>query len=118
MTKRSSLLGKGEKDIYSCLLEKTIVSVLVMELLRPGLEGGAEAVLKLQPNTFLSVAYHPLFGPHDDLMLLELDENLLPEFLHQSVTLRGQPNEDAVLCTQSKTYALKFVGTSNSVLLI
>ncbi|CAH9147898.1 unnamed protein product [Cuscuta epithymum] len=89
-----------------------------MELLRPGSEGGAEAVLKLQPNTSLSVAYHPLFGPHDDLMLLELDEKLLPEFLHQSVTLRGQPNEDAVLCTQSKTYALKFVGTSNSVFLI
>lgn len=34
------------------------------------------------------------------------------------MTLRGQPDEDAVLCTQSKTYAVKFVGTSNSVLLI
>lgn len=34
------------------------------------------------------------------------------------MTLRGQPDEDAVLCTRSKTYAVKFVGTSNSVLLI
>lgn len=34
------------------------------------------------------------------------------------VTLRGQPDEDAVLCTASKTYAVKFVGTSNSVFLI
>ncbi|RAL53976.1 hypothetical protein DM860_004447 [Cuscuta australis] len=81
-------------------------------------QGGAEAVLKLQPNTSVSIAYHPLFGPHDDLMLLELDEKLVPDFLHQSVTLRGQPDEDAVLCTESKTYALKFVGTSNSVCLI
>lgn len=32
--------------------------------------------------------------------------------------MRGQPDEDAVLCTQSKTYAIKFVGTSNSVFLI
>jgi len=34
------------------------------------------------------------------------------------VVLRGQPDEDAVLCTQSKTYAMKFVGNSNSVLLV
>ena len=34
------------------------------------------------------------------------------------MALRGQPDEDAVLCTTSKTYAIKFVGTSNTVLLI
>lgn len=34
------------------------------------------------------------------------------------VSLRGQPDEDAVLCTRSKTYAVKFVGTSNSVFLV
>ena len=32
--------------------------------------------------------------------------------------MRGQPDEDAVLCTQSKTYAIKFVGNSNSIFLI
>ncbi|XP_062098131.1 uncharacterized protein LOC133804006 isoform X2 [Humulus lupulus] len=32
--------------------------------------------------------------------------------------VRGQPDEDAVLCTKSKTYAMKFVGTSNSVFLV
>nr|GLL40801.1 sister chromatid cohesion protein DCC1 [Ipomoea trifida] len=89
-----------------------------MELLQSGCEGGAEAVLELKPNSSLSIAYHPRFGPHDDLMLIELDEKLLPDFLHQSVTLRGQPDEDAVLCTLSKTYAVKFVGSSNSVFLI
>lgn len=34
------------------------------------------------------------------------------------VTFRGQPDEEAVLCTPSKTYAVKFVGTSNTVFLI
>lgn len=34
------------------------------------------------------------------------------------VTLRGKLDEDAVLCTSSKTYAVKFVGTSNSMFLI
>ncbi|KAK9274126.1 hypothetical protein L1049_018940 [Liquidambar formosana] len=81
-------------------------------------KGGAQAVVNLQPNSSISVAYHPLFGPHNDLILLELDEKLLPDVLHQRVSLRGQPDEDAVLCTQSKTYAIKFVGTSNSVFLI
>ncbi|XP_065860127.1 uncharacterized protein [Euphorbia lathyris] len=80
--------------------------------------GGAQAVLNLLPHSSIDVAYHPLFGIHDDLMLLELDEKLLPDVFHQRVTLRGQPDEDAVLCTQSKTYAIKFVGTSNSSFLI
>lgn len=90
-----------------------------MELQQPtSSEGGAEAVLNVQPGSTISIAYHSSFGPHDDIMLLELDERLLPDILNQRVTLRGQPDEEAVLCTQSKTYALKFVGTSNSVFLI
>lgn len=46
-------------------------------------EGGAEAILNVQPNSSISIAYHNLFGPHDDLMLLELDEKLLPDILNQ-----------------------------------
>lgn len=46
-------------------------------------EGGADAILNVQPNTSISIAYHQLFGPHDDLMLLELDEKLLPDILNQ-----------------------------------
>ncbi|XP_028752025.1 sister chromatid cohesion protein DCC1 [Neltuma alba] len=79
---------------------------------------GAEALLHLSPGSSISVAYHPHFGSHDDLIFLELDEKLLPEVLHERVVLRGQPNEDAVLCTSSKTYSIKFVGTSNSVFLV
>ncbi|PPS11956.1 hypothetical protein GOBAR_AA08717 [Gossypium barbadense] len=79
---------------------------------------GAEMLLNLQPTSSVSIQYHPFFGPHDDLVLLELDEKLLSDVLYQRVTLRGQPDEDAVLCTKSKTYSVKFVGTSNSVFLI
>lgn len=44
---------------------------------------GAEAVLNLQPSSSIPITYHPLFGPHDDLILLELDQKLLPDVLHQ-----------------------------------
>uniref|UniRef100_A0A7C9EY01 Sister chromatid cohesion protein DCC1 n=1 Tax=Opuntia streptacantha TaxID=393608 RepID=A0A7C9EY01_OPUST len=80
--------------------------------------GGAEAVLNFEPKSSMSVAYHPDFGSHDELLLLELDEKLLPDVLCERVSLRGDPDEEAVLCTKSKTYAVKFVGTSNSVFLI
>lgn len=80
--------------------------------------GGAETLRHMSPGSSISVAYHPDFGPHDDLIILELDEKLIPDVLNERMVLRGQPDEDAVLCTQSKTYAMKFVGTSNSVLLV
>lgn len=53
-----------------------------MELIQPECKGGAKALLNFQPNSSISVAYHPLFGSHEDLMLLELDEKLLPDVLH------------------------------------
>ncbi|XVE90818.1 hypothetical protein DITRI_Ditri20bG0106700 [Diplodiscus trichospermus] len=79
---------------------------------------GAEVLLNLKSTSSVSIQYHPLFGSHDDLILLEIDEKLLQDVLYQRVTLRGQPDEDAVFCTKSKTYSVKFVGTSNSVLLV
>lgn len=48
-----------------------------------GCSDGAEAVLGLQPHSSVSIAYHSLFGPHNDIMLLEIDDKLLPEILHQ-----------------------------------
>ncbi|KAJ6314676.1 hypothetical protein OIU78_018203 [Salix suchowensis] len=59
---------------------------------------GAESVLNLEPNSSIAIGYHALFGSHDDLMLLEIDEKLLPDILHERVALRGQPDEDSVLC--------------------
>ncbi|KAJ6792062.1 sister chromatid cohesion protein DCC1 [Iris pallida] len=82
------------------------------------LVGGASAVLNLTGGSSIPVCYHPFFGSHDDLLLLEVDEKLLPDILHNRVIIRGQLDEEAVLCTPSSTYAMKFVGTSNSVFLI
>ncbi|XP_043696282.1 sister chromatid cohesion protein DCC1 [Telopea speciosissima] len=85
---------------------------------QPSCRGGAELVLNLESNSSISINYDPKFGPHDDLFLLEVDEKLLPDILQQRVTFRGQPDEEAVICTSSKTYAVKFVGNSNTVFLI
>lgn len=82
------------------------------------MSGGAEAILSLQPNSSIRLAYQQDFGIHDELLLLEIDEKMLPDILSQRVTIRGQLDEDAVLCTNSKTYSMKFVGTSNSAFLI
>lgn len=53
--------------------------------LQTGSSGGAEAVLGLQPNSSISIAYDSQFGlgSHNDLMLLEVDEKLLPDILNQ-----------------------------------
>ncbi|XP_020598697.1 sister chromatid cohesion protein DCC1 [Phalaenopsis equestris] len=81
-------------------------------------EGPAETCLSLKPGSSIPICYHQQFGPHDDLLLLEVDDKILPDVLQNRVLIRGQPAEDAVLCTHSSTYAMKFVGTSNSVFLI
>ena len=38
--------------------------------------------------------------------------------MEHRLTIKGQPNEDAVLCTNDKTYALRSVALSNSVLVV
>ncbi|KAG2544580.1 sister chromatid cohesion protein DCC1-like [Panicum virgatum] len=81
--------------------------------------GGADAVLGLATGgASVSLCYHQAFGPHDDLVFLEAADDLLPDLLQGRVTVRGRPDEEAVLCTPSATYSMKFVGTSNSVFLI
>ncbi|XP_020262810.1 sister chromatid cohesion protein DCC1, partial [Asparagus officinalis] len=72
----------------------------------------------LTPGSSIPINYHSLFGSHDDILLLEVDDKLLPDLINNRVTIRGQPHEEAVLCSPSSTYAMKFVGTSNSVFLI
>ena len=77
-----------ESRIYSVgfptilILILRIIIVRVMEQPQLG-NGGAEAVLNLEPSSSISIAYHSLFGPHADLILLELDEKLLPDILQQ-----------------------------------
>lgn len=80
--------------------------------------GGAEGLLGLEPNSSISIKYGGFFGAHQDFSLLEVDDVVLAEIMQHGVTIRGSPDEEAVLCTSSKTYAIKFVATSNSVFLI
>lgn len=46
-------------------------------------DGGAATILSLQPNSAISINYHHCFGPHDEILLLELDEKLLPDILNE-----------------------------------
>lgn len=44
--------------------------------------GGADAVLGLAgAGASLSLCYHEAFGPHDELILLEAADDLLPDLL-------------------------------------
>lgn len=44
--------------------------------------GGAEAVINLEPGCSVPVSYHPCFGPHEDLLLLEADDNLVSDIFN------------------------------------
>ncbi|KAL2337268.1 hypothetical protein Fmac_011714 [Flemingia macrophylla] len=80
-----------------------------MESPQPG-SRGAEPLIYLLDHQFL-FAYHPSLGPYDDHLLLELDEKLVQDVLRGMYAL----TDNQLL---SKTYAMKFVGPSNSVLLV
>jgi hypothetical protein len=50
--------------------------------------GGAELFLTMGPDGSVSVRYHPDFGPHDDLILLEAsDDAVLNDLLHGRYSL-------------------------------
>ncbi|GAB4813586.1 hypothetical protein N2152v2_000632 [Parachlorella kessleri] len=53
-----------------------------------------------------------------DLKLLELDEDLLQELLQSGLQINGGESEEAVLCSQTRTFAIKTVETTNSVWLV
>ncbi|WIA31014.1 hypothetical protein OEZ86_001054 [Tetradesmus obliquus] len=57
-------------------------------------------------------------GLREDLKLIELDEHLLDAIKNDQVLIKGDKGDDAVLCTSNKTYALKLVETTNSLLLL
>lgn len=63
-------MRRGENNIRNLFLDM-------------GRVGDAKTVLDLQPNSSISVAYHPDFGPRDDLLLLEIDEKLIPDVLNE-----------------------------------
>ncbi|KAG0586272.1 hypothetical protein KC19_2G077700 [Ceratodon purpureus] len=74
-------------------------------------------LLELEVDGSTTVVYADGFGM-DEFKLLEVDESILKELLHDGLTIKGVKTDEAVLCTSSTTYAIKYVSTSNTVLLI
>ncbi|XP_015929770.2 sister chromatid cohesion protein DCC1 [Parasteatoda tepidariorum] len=55
----------------------------------------------------------------EDICLLQLNNELMAELeAKNSLIIRGEPDESAVLCTKSRTYELREAETSNSLLLV
>ncbi|KAF8205052.1 sister chromatid cohesion protein Dcc1 [Pholiota molesta] len=50
--------------------------------------------------------------------LTALIENAINNEEDISLTIKGQPNEDAVLCTGDKTFAMRSIGLSNTILVV
>lgn len=63
--------------------------------------------LRRLSKSALAICHH--LGPaHFDILL----------FCCCSVHIKGEPDEEAVLCTSNKTYAVKFVGSSNTMFMV
>eukprot|EP00249_Psilotum_nudum_P032257 c47547_g1_i1 orf=301-1527(-) len=71
----------------------------------------------LEVNSTANVIFGEGYGS-EDFKLMEVDDAIVGEILDQEVTIRGCSGDEAVLCTSTSTYAIKFVATSNTVLLI
>ncbi|GJM97219.1 hypothetical protein PR202_ga14129 [Eleusine coracana subsp. coracana] len=66
--------------------------------------GRADAMLgPIEDGASVSLCYYQAYGPHDDILLLEAADDLLPDLLQGRVIVRGRPDEEAVLCTPSTT---------------
>lgn len=91
-----------------------------MDILHPLTEcsSGAEAVLSLQPSSSISLTYHSLFGPHEDLMLLELDDKLLPEILQQRCVCVKFYNPCSIFAYQVLHIDLRFSFSSTCALFL
>ena len=65
-----------------------------------------------------SLRYGPRFS-REKLQLLEVDDALLDEIVRRGVVIKGAPDQEAVLCTATQTFALKkLYENSNELLLI
>ncbi|CAM6107033.1 unnamed protein product [Calypogeia fissa] len=75
------------------------------------------SALNLRDNAPVNVKYGQDFDS-ETYRLLEVDERLLEELLEDGLSIKGGADEEAVLCTSKATFAMKFVSTSNTVLLV
>ncbi|KAL2653242.1 hypothetical protein R1flu_021370 [Riccia fluitans] len=76
------------------------------------------SALNLDRGQQVSVKYAENFTSEEPYKLLEVDEAILQELLENGLTIKGAREDEAVLCTSEATYAMKFVSTSNTVLLV
>ncbi|KAL3685004.1 hypothetical protein R1sor_003026 [Riccia sorocarpa] len=76
------------------------------------------SALKLDRGPQVTVKYAETFTSEEHYKLLEVDEAILQELLENGLTIKGGQEDEAVLCTMKATYAMKFVSTSNTVLLV
>ncbi|NXO04061.1 DCC1 protein, partial [Rhinopomastus cyanomelas] len=77
---------------------------------------------KLNPAELLPVVHCLSFGPRSgagECYLLQLEPGLCAELeAGRSLVIRGEKDEQAVLCSQDKTYDMKIADTSNMLLFI
>ncbi|TRY82354.1 hypothetical protein DNTS_006252, partial [Danionella cerebrum] len=79
-------------------------------------------IAKVKEEDLQPVTYSLSFGESvssGDYFLMELDETLCKHIeAGQSLTIRGDKDEHAVLCSENKTYDLKIADTSNVLLFV
>lgn len=78
---------------------------------------------KLDPISLAPVTQVVSFAPQElynnNYKLLQLDENLLKQFAENgTVFIKGSDSENAVICTETATYDVLEIETSNSLLLM
>ncbi|OQR67251.1 sister chromatid cohesion protein DCC1-like [Tropilaelaps mercedesae] len=69
----------------------------------------------MQPVT-QSVFFHP--EANDDVLLIEVDAHLLEEAKGGGIIIRGDPDDELVLCTGTQTYSVREAEISNSLLVV
>ncbi|KDR83664.1 hypothetical protein GALMADRAFT_235995 [Galerina marginata CBS 339.88] len=72
--------------------------------------------LNFSPSSSAEVGSYKLIELTPDLTTLI--ENAIANDCDLGFTIKGQPNEDAVLCTAEKTFGMRSVGLSNTVLVV
>ncbi|XP_003737678.1 sister chromatid cohesion protein DCC1 [Galendromus occidentalis] len=74
---------------------------------------------KLSRKDLAPLSQSLFFHPEDnsDLILIEMDSHLMEE-LGKNLTIRGEAEDDLVVCTESRTYSVREAEISNSLLVV
>ena len=81
-------------------------------------DGVSKLLIESSQDRANSVTFSTGFAKRD-FRLIEVNEEILKSInIGQNIRIIGERKREAVLCTQSKTYSIKKVETSNTILLI